>query len=176
MPGRDQHRSGCPISLSLEVLGDSWSLIVIRDIMFSNRRYYRQLLGESEEGIASNILSQRLKRLTAAGLVTKAQDSAHSQRQLYSLTERSIQLVPLMVQLDVWGSRFLPVSPRLSVRATVLAEGGPQLWDEFMDELRTVHLGAASRPEAPSVLERLDRAYQQQDNDPESVSSAPAPA
>ena len=59
-------RSGCPINLTLEQLGDRWSLIVIRDLMFGNRRHFRELLGKSEEGIASNILADRLKRLVEA--------------------------------------------------------------------------------------------------------------
>lgn len=153
------HRSGCPINLSLEVLGDSWSLIVIRDIMFGNRRHYRQLLNQSEEGIASNILSDRLKRLTANGLITKEQDPAHRQRQIYSLTEQSVQLVPVLVQLGAWGRKFLPVSPELSIRAKVLDDGGPQLWRDFMDELRVLHLGAEPAEGAVSVMERLESAY-----------------
>lgn len=153
------HRSGCPINLSLEVLGDSWSLIVIRDIMFGNRRHYRQLLNQSEEGIASNILSDRLKRLTANGLITKEQDPAHRQRQIYSLTEQSVQLVPVLVQLGAWGRKFLPVSPELSIRAKVLDDGGPRLWHDFMDELRVLHLGAEPAGGAVSVMERLESAY-----------------
>lgn len=160
MAEADEHRSGCPINLSLEVLGDSWSLIVIRDIMFGNRRYYRQLLNESEEGIASNILSDRLKRLTHEGLVTKAQDPSHQQRQNYSLTEKSIQLVPVLVQLGSWGRRFLPVSPELSIRAKILEEGGPDLWEEFMQELRVMHLGAPPNSCGKSVFEHLEEAYQ----------------
>lgn len=155
------HRSGCPINLSLEVLGDSWSLIVIRDIMFGNRRHYRQLLNESEEGIASNILGDRLKRLTGNGLITKKQDPAHKQRQIYSLTEQSIQLVPVMVQLGNWGRKFLPASPELSIRAQLLDEGGPGLWADFMDELRMLHLGVEPPRQLESVYERLERAYQQ---------------
>lgn len=156
-----EHRSGCPINLSLEVLGDSWSLIVIRDIMFGNRRHYRQLLNESEEGIASNILNDRLKRLTANGLVRKEPDPAHKQRQLYSLTEQSIQLVPVIAQLGAWGRKFLPVSPELSIRAKVMEEGGPQLWADFMDELRAMHLGAPLGGEK-SVFEQLEEAYQRE--------------
>ncbi|NLS08504.1 helix-turn-helix transcriptional regulator [Nesterenkonia sp. MY13] len=156
-----EHRSGCPINLSLEVLGDSWSLIVIRDIMFGNRRHYRQLLNESEEGIASNILNDRLKRLTANGLVSKEPDPAHKQRQLYSLTEQSIQLVPVIAQLGAWGRKFLPVSPELSIRAKVMEEGGPQLWADFMDELRVMHLGAPRGIEK-SVFEQLEEAYQRE--------------
>lgn len=156
------HRSGCPINLSLEVLGDSWSLIIIRDIMFGNRRHYRQLLGKSEEGIASNILSDRLKRLVHDDLITKSPDPAHKQRRIYSLTEQGIQLVPVLVQLGAWGRKFLPVSPELSVRAKVLADGGPQLWEDFMAELRVLHLGAEPGPDAVSVLEQLEHAYQQE--------------
>lgn len=157
----EAHRSGCPINLSVEVLGDSWSLVVIRDIMFGGRRHYRQLLNESEEGIASNILSDRLKRLTSDGLITKAQDPAHRQRQLYSLTEQAVQLVPVLVQLGNWGRKFLPASPELSVRAQLLDEGGPQLWEEFMQELRVIHLGADPAAGAPAVMERLEKAYRE---------------
>lgn len=153
------HRSGCPINLSVEVLGDSWSLVVVRDIMFGSRRHYRQLLNESEEGIASNILSDRLKRLISNGLITKAQDPTHRQRQIYSLTEQSIQLVPVLVQLGSWGRRFLPASRELSIRAQVLEEGGPQLWEDFMQELRMLHLGAEPAEGAASVMERLEQAY-----------------
>lgn len=158
---RDQNRSGCPINLSLEVLGDSWSLIVIRDVMFGNRRHYRQLLVESEEGIASNILSDRLKRLTQSGLLSKDQDPSHRQRQLYSLTEKSIQLVPVLVQLGAWGRKFLPVSEELSIRAKILHDGGPPLWEDFMQELRVIHLDAAPSADGESVLQRLELAYQQ---------------
>lgn len=154
-------RSGCPINLSVEVLGDSWSLVVIRDIMFGGRRHYRQLLNESEEGIASNILSDRLKRLTSEGLITKAQDPTHRQRQLYSLTEQSIQLVPVLVQLGSWGRKFLPASRELSIRAQVLEEGGPQLWEDFMQELRVLHLGADPAEGALSVMDRLEQAYRE---------------
>ena len=80
------NRSGCPINLTLEMLGDRWSLIVIRDLMFGNRRHYRELLNQSEEGIASNILADRLKRLMAAGLVSRRDDPTHKQKAIYSLT------------------------------------------------------------------------------------------
>jgi DNA-binding HxlR family transcriptional regulator len=63
-------RSGCPINLTVEALGDRWSLIVIRDVMFGDRRHFRELLSRSEEGIASNILAARLKHLVEAGLLT----------------------------------------------------------------------------------------------------------
>src|SRR5688572_1528920 len=153
-------RSGCPINLTLETLGDRWSLIVIRDIMFGNRRHFRELQAASEEGIASNILADRLKRLVEAGLLSKAEDPSHKQKSVYSLTEKAIQLVPLLVQMGAWGRRHLAVTHELSVRAALLEEGGPALWDDFMDELRTVHLGAPARAGATPVSERLRAAYE----------------
>src|ERR1051325_2202365 len=154
----DAHRSGCPINLTLEVMGDRWSLIVIRDVMFGNRRHFRELLTRSEEGIASNILAARLKRLLEQGLLTKADDPTHKQKAVYSLTEKAIQLVPVFAHIGAWGRRFLPVSEELSVRAQLLEEGGPALWEEFMDELRTIHLGKPRT--GPSVLAKLQAAFE----------------
>jgi DNA-binding HxlR family transcriptional regulator len=154
----DAHRSGCPINLTLEILGDGWSLIVLRDMMFGNRRHFRELLTRSEEGIASNILADRLKRLMQEGLISKADDPSHKQKSIYSLTEMGIALVPMFAVMGAWGRRFLPVSEALSIRAELLENGGPVMWRDFMQELRFVHLGA---PEpAISVLAILQQAYE----------------
>jgi DNA-binding HxlR family transcriptional regulator len=152
------HRSGCPINLTLEMLGDRWSLIVIRDLMFGNRRHYRELLTQSEEGIASNILADRLKRLMDAGLVSRRDDPSHKQKAIYSLTEPAIELVPLLAQMGAWGRRHTPTSPELAIRAQLLEEGGPPMWAAFMAELRHIHLGAAA--EGPSVFAQLQAAYE----------------
>jgi DNA-binding HxlR family transcriptional regulator len=152
------HRSGCPINLTLEVLGDRWSLIVIRDIIFGDRRRYRELLTRSEEGVASNVLADRLKRLLAAGLLTRADDPRHRQSAIYSLTEPAIQLVPLLAQMGAWGRRHTPASEALSIRAQLLEEGGPDMWEELMAELRARHLSAKAG--SSSVLERLQAAYE----------------
>jgi len=151
-------RSGCPINLTLEQLGDRWSLIVIRDVMFGNRRSYGELLAQSEEGIASNILADRLKRLTAAGLLTRRSDPTHQQKGIYSLTEAAIQLLPLLVQMAAWGRRHTRPSKELSVRAELLEKGGVPLWNAFMEELRHLHLGA--RRPARSVFGELQAAYE----------------
>jgi len=153
-------RSGCPINLTMEALGDRWSLVVIRDMMFGNRRHFRELLNNSMEGIASNILAARLKRLGELGFITSAEDPTHKQKIVYSLTEKAIQLVPILAMVGAWGRRHMPVTEELSIRARLLEEGGPKMWDEFMDELRVLHLGAKQRsPRRPSVLERLTAAY-----------------
>jgi len=154
---RDARRSGCPINLTLEVIGDRWSLIVLRDMMFGNRRHFRALLAGSEEGIASNILAARLKHLLAVGLVTRTPDEGHKQKATYSLTEPAIQLLPVIAAMSAWGLAHQPVTPDLAVRARLLEEGGRPLLDAFMDELRHLHLGAP-RP-ARSVLAELTAAY-----------------
>lgn len=151
-------RSGCPINLTLEILGDRWSLLVLRDMMFGDRRHFRELLNRSEEGIASNILADRLKKLTAQGMISRAEDPTHKQKAIYSLTERAIQLVPILALVGGWGSRHLPVTEELSIRARLLEAGGPEMWDAFMAELRRRHLGASG--EGRSVLAELQAAYQ----------------
>lgn len=152
-----QRRSGCPINLSVEVLGDKWSLVVLRDIMFGNRRTYGDIHATSLEGIATNILGDRLRRLVDAGLLAAAPDPRHKQRTIYSLTEKAIALVPVMIALGTWGTRYLPVSPDLAARARALEAGGPEMAAAFMDELRHLHLGAPAP--SRSVLAELDRAY-----------------
>ena len=107
----DDHRSGCQIKLSLEVFGDRWSLLILRDTMFSGKRHFRELL-KSEEGIASNILADRLRKLLGEGMITRADDPSHKQKAIYSLTEKSIALVPV----------FAPASARKKCRARACYE------------------------------------------------------
>jgi DNA-binding HxlR family transcriptional regulator len=143
-PVGNEGRSACPINLAVEILGDKWSLVVLRDIMFADRRYFRDLLQSSEEGIASNILAARLQALVDHGLVTRTDDPAHRQRVIYNLTESAIQLLPLMIQLGAWGTRHTPAAPEFGLRFQTLENKGPELWDQLMDELRRRHLDQAT--------------------------------
>ena len=147
----DDMRSGCPINLTLEVVGDRWSLLVIRDMMFGNRRHFRELLTKSEEGISSNILADRLKTLLEQGIITREDDPTHKQKGIYSLTEQGIELLPILAQMAAWGYKYLPVSEELGIRAGLLSEGGPKMWAEFMDELRETHLGVKRRKKSGPV-------------------------
>ncbi|WP_018234926.1 helix-turn-helix domain-containing protein [Ensifer sp. BR816] len=156
----DDHRSACPINLSLEVFGDKWSLLIIRDMIFGGKRHFRELL-RSQEGISSNILADRLKTLLEIGMLTKRDDPSHKQKAIYSLTEMAIALVPIMAHLGAWGRRYLPVSEELSIRAQLMEEGGPALWERFMDELRAEHLGETGAPSGPSVRQTLQAAYEE---------------
>ena len=159
---RAVHRSGCPINLTLEVLGDKWSLLVIRDIIFGDRRHFRELLLKSEEGIASNILADRLKTLVRHGIITRAPDPGHKQKAIYSLTNQGIELLPVLAQIAGWGQKYLTVSDELGIRARLLQEGGPIMWTQYMAELREVHLGRTARRDAEAlpVSTRLQNAYQ----------------
>lgn len=156
----EAHRSGCPINLTLEVVGDKWSLLIIRDIIFGNRRHFRELLTKSEEGISSNILADRLKNLLAQGILTREDDPTHKQKGVYSLTEKGIELLPVLAQMAAWGYKYLPVTKELGIRARLLDEGGPKLWAEFMDELREMHLGVKRKRKGPSVFAKLQAAYE----------------
>lgn len=160
---QDEQRSGCPINLTMEALGDRWSLIVIRDVMFGNRRSFRDLLNNSEEGIASNILSARLKHLVSLGLLTKQEDPRHSQKAIYSLTEPAIQLVPVLAAIGAWGRRHLEASEALAIRAQLLEEGGPAMWRKFMDDLRVLHVtdpvGGATGARRSGVLDHLTEEF-----------------
>ncbi len=153
-------RSGCPINAAVEVLGDPWAVLVLRDVMFANRRHFRELIAGSEEGIATNILASRLKQLVAAGLLTR-NDARRGQRAAYSLTEAGIQVLPVLVALGNWGLAHCDGERRLRVRAELLRNGGPGLLEAMMDELRELHLGVP-RPDAdaPRASEQLRAAYQ----------------
>lgn len=140
----------------MELLGDRWSLVVLRDIMFGGRTRFRELLSHSLEGIASNVLASRLAKLTDAGLLTRNEVSGHKQKIDYFLTEAAIQLVPIIVELGAWGSRWLPTTPELAVRARLLADD--DIRQRFMNELRTIHLDRQPRPH-DGVLRQLDAAY-----------------
>jgi len=140
----DGHRSYCPINLSLELFGDRWTLLVLRDMMFAGKRHFREFL-QSDELIASNILAKRLELLVAEGIVTKADDPTHKQKGIYSLTEKGIALLPIIVQIGAWGSRYVPAAKKLDRRSRAvirqLQRGGPPLWSRVMANLRATHLG-----------------------------------
>ena len=132
---RETGRSGCPINLALEVFGDRWSLLILRDMIFAGKRTFNQLL-DSDEGIATNVLRDRLNSLVDRGLLTKSDDPERKGRTRYALTERAITLVPVLVHLGHWGERWQSADPDLRRMNRRLFRGGPALWEKIMDELR----------------------------------------
>ena len=101
----DGRRSDCPINTALEMVGDSWSLLIVRDLMFKERATFTEFLN-AEEQIASNILADRLQRLEANGIVSKQRDPADARRYLYRLTEKGIDLAPMLVEMILWADRY----------------------------------------------------------------------
>lgn len=138
-------RSGCPINLAVEILGDRWTLLLLRDIVFADRRHFRELLRGSEENITSSILADRLERLTSTGILTRADDPTHRQKARYTLTEKGIELVPIIATVAQWGAAHCPADPERTDVVRDLAYDLPASWTRLMDSLRTRHLspGAA---------------------------------
>jgi DNA-binding HxlR family transcriptional regulator len=97
-------RSGCPLSVSLELFGDRWSLLIVRDLMVRGLRTFREFK-ESGEGIATNILSDRLKKLIAAGIVDAEEEDADGRKINYRLTKKGIDLAPVVLEIFVWAAR-----------------------------------------------------------------------
>jgi DNA-binding HxlR family transcriptional regulator len=96
-------RSGCPLNASVEILGDRWSLLIIRDMMLRGFRSYKQFL-ESYEGIATNILADRLRKLIAHGILTTERDSSDGRKTIYTLTAKGIDLAPVLTEMVLWAA------------------------------------------------------------------------
>ena len=133
----DTPRSGCPINRSLEMLGDQWSLLILRDIALHDRRSFRDLLNGSQERISAPVLSRRLADLTASGFLTKTQ-TARGKRGRYSLTELGLSTIPLLVELGRLGARIDPATAPHAPQV-----GGPAELQNRIDALRREHLGEA---------------------------------
>ena len=101
---QSKFRSGCPVSISLDVFGDRWSLLIVRDLMVRGYRTFKEFR-ESGEGIATNILTDRLRKLEAAGIVIAEAQEQDKRRVNYHLTEKGIDLAPVLLELLVWGAR-----------------------------------------------------------------------
>jgi DNA-binding HxlR family transcriptional regulator len=138
-------RSACPISLALEIFGDAWSLLVVRDLMFKGRKTFRELL-EAGEGIATNVLSERLVRLETHGLLERARDPEDARRQIYRLTPKGMDLAPVLVEMVLWSAAHLDTDapPR-----TVEAMRSDR--DAFLHEVHAAWRAATlpGRPRAP---------------------------
>ena len=132
-------RSRCPINLAVEILGDRWTLLVLRDIIFADRRHFRELLRGSEEHITSSILADRLDRLTTAGILTREDDPTHRQKARYTLTDKGIDLVPVVATVAQWGAAHCPADPDKVDVVAELAYEPPTAWTHLMDALRSEH-------------------------------------
>jgi DNA-binding HxlR family transcriptional regulator len=139
------HRSNCPINLLVEIIGDKWTILILRDIIFYKRRHFNELLRQSEEGIASNILRDRLALLEKEGILTRAKDpkDAHKQKITYSLTEKGIDLLPILIQAIVWSVRHATVDLAKYKPAVDLSQAGPAALEAFRKHLQSEHTSPA---------------------------------
>lgn len=102
-------RSDCPISYTLDFIGDKWTLLVLRDMMFAGKSAYGDFL-QSDEKVATNILADRLNMLVANGFITKTASTENKTKFVYNLTEKGISLLPVVIELSIWGSKNNPVA------------------------------------------------------------------
>ena len=107
--GKPDPRSHCPISYSLDLFGDKWSLLVVRDLLFNGKRYYGEFL-KSEEKIATNILSDRLEKLEQAGIVEWKTDPDHGSKVIYRLTPKGLDLLPILLEIILWAAKYDPLT------------------------------------------------------------------
>lgn len=139
-------RSGCPIGIALDVLGDPWTLLIVRDLMFKGGKTFQDF-SSAGEGIASNILSDRLARLELHGILTKDRDEADARRFIYRLTTKGIDLAPVLVDLVVWAAQYARTdAPAEEVRAMRMDREG------YLEKVRRAWLESQpkrrSRPKA----------------------------
>jgi DNA-binding HxlR family transcriptional regulator len=101
---KDELRSHCPINFALEIFGDRWSLLIIRDMVFRGKRTYGEFLA-SEEGFATNILAGRLERLMGSGILVRKPDPGDGRKDVYSLTEKGLDLIPMLFEMTAWSAK-----------------------------------------------------------------------
>src|SRR5882672_1536504 len=102
---KQKRRSDCPINFALEVFGDKWTFLIVRDLMFKGKNYYGEFL-QMEEKIATNILADRLSLLEEAGIATKTVDDHHKSKQVYKLSPKGIALLPILVEVILWSAKY----------------------------------------------------------------------
>jgi DNA-binding HxlR family transcriptional regulator len=132
VPGKpdSKHRSGCPVSISLDIFGDRWSLLIVRDLMVRGLRTFREFQ-ESGEGIATNILADRLRKLEASGIICPEAEKTDGRRLNYRLTQKGIDLAPVLLEMLIWGARYEAAGP-LCARIAKIADHR----EEFLAEVR----------------------------------------
>ena len=133
-------RSHCPTNYALEHFGDKWSLLIIRDLMFKGKRHYNEFF-ESEERVSTSVLGDKLKGLEESGIIRRGVDRVKKSRIRYSLTDKGIALLPLMIEMIIWSGTF---------DSETAAERG------FLDRARVDKLSLLADLNAQLVLEHLE--------------------
>lgn len=142
--GLKGRRSDCPVNFAVETLGDKWSLVILRDIIFWGKKTYGEFL-RSDEKIATNILAGRLEYLESEGLISKSPDATDKRKDVYTLTERAIDLIPMFIEMIAWSARDSvwqslehngTIQQRRFVERTVKTKNKAKLIEEIKETVR----------------------------------------
>jgi DNA-binding HxlR family transcriptional regulator len=131
-------RSACAISMALDAIGDKWSLLILRDLMFTNKRSYGELQS-SDEKIATNILAARLQSLEANGLIRKTVDPDNGRRNLYYLTEKGIDLLPVIIELRQWTEKHNPDAEGCTDALKLTDKNRKEILTAYTKKLKVAH-------------------------------------
>lgn len=154
MKKKPYRRSDCPINFGLEIFGDRWSLLIIRDIVYFGKKTYGEFL-DSDERIATNILACRLDRMEQEGILIKEPCDEDRRKEFYFLTEKGLDLIPLLLEMAAWGAKHDPQT------------GAPKAWVELVNADKaniirltreTVRSGGSIFVGPNSVISKLTRA------------------
>ena len=138
-------RSDCPLNFGLEVFGDKWTLLIIRDMMFFNKRFFGEFLG-SAEGISTNILANRLDLLEDWGMITKNEVKEHKQKIRYSLTKKAIDLLPVILEIGLWSEKYADhLTPHREIILGGIRKQKTRGIQQMKQKLYKEHLGRSLR-------------------------------
>jgi DNA-binding HxlR family transcriptional regulator len=147
---KQERRSDCPISFSLEAFGDRWSLLIIRDMVYFGKKTYGEFLN-SDESIATNILASRLLQLEQDGILVKTPCETDKRKEFYSLSEKGLDLIPILMEMGCWGAHHDPQT------------GAPQVWIDRVqaDRDRIIALVRAAVQNGRSIFAGEDSVFSQ---------------
>lgn len=133
-------RSDCPLNYGIEIFGDKWTLLIVRDLMFFGKRYYNEFL-QSAEGIATNMLADRLTMLEKEKIIRKEKDSQHKQKIVYSLTEKGIDLLPIILSIGLWSEKYatITLNPNRDIILSDARKSIPRGVDKMRRKLLSEH-------------------------------------
>lgn len=132
---KNKKRSNCPVSSSLDIFGDKWSLLIIRDMLFFNKSTYGDFL-KSAENIATNILASRLQGLEENKLIVKLEHPESKAKVLYKLTEKAIDLLPMIVEIHIWADKYLDIPAEIKTIVNEVKKGKEEFIKSTMSELK----------------------------------------
>lgn len=134
---QNERRSDCPISLSLDIFGDKWTLLILRDFIFFDNRHFNELV--TNENISTNILTDRLNRLLTNGIIKKEVSANNKSSYLYSLTEKGIELIPIVMEIYKWGANNIKGNNAENEYKNKVNSNLNKVTSEIVERIKTTH-------------------------------------